>query len=109
MCFLFISTYALSSTVLPVAQRVKVPFILLNLQPTPAIDYDRLNAMGDRGAMTGEWLANCQACSVPEIASIFNRASIPYDIVTGHLEDDDAWGRDRRMACGCPGREGHAG
>lgn len=41
--------------------------------------------------MTGEWLANCQACSVPEIASIFNRASIPYDIVTGHLEDDDAW------------------
>lgn len=91
MCFLFISTYALSSTVLPVAQRVKVPFILLNLQPTPAIDYDRLNAMGDRGAMTGEWLANCQACSVPEIASVFNRAAIPYDIVTGHLEESDAW------------------
>lgn len=91
MCFLFISTYALSSTVLPVAQRVKVPFILLNLQPAPAIDYDRLNAMGDRGAMTGEWLANCQACSVPEIASVFNRTAIPYDIVTGHLEDDDAW------------------
>ena len=31
--FLFVSTYALSSTVLPVAQKVKVPIIILNLQP----------------------------------------------------------------------------
>jgi len=33
--FLYISTYALSSTVLPVAQKVKVPVVLLNLQPVP--------------------------------------------------------------------------
>ena len=36
--FVFISTYALSSTVLPLAQRVKVPVILLNIQPAAAID-----------------------------------------------------------------------
>lgn len=91
LVFLYISTYALSSTVLPVAQRLKVPFIILNLQPTPAINYDYINSLGDRGKMTGEWLANCQACSVPEIASVFNRCDISYDIVTGYLEETAAW------------------
>ena len=38
LLFIFISTYALSSTVLPIAQRVKVPVVLLNMQPTPARD-----------------------------------------------------------------------
>jgi L-arabinose isomerase len=89
--FLFISTYALSSTVLPIAQRLKTPIILLNLQPLPAADYEMLNAMSDRGRMTGEWLAHCQACSVPEIAGVFNRADIKYDIVTGYLADPEAW------------------
>lgn len=91
MVFLYISTYALSSTVLPIAQQIKVPIILLNLQPVAAIDYEKLNAMGDRGLMTGEWLAHCQACSVPEIACVFNRAGIRYDIVSGHLKDNRTW------------------
>ena len=91
LVFLYISTYALSSTVLPVARHLKVPVILLNLQPTPAINYTHLNAMGDRGKMTGEWLAHCQACSVPEIACVFNKAEITYDIVTGYLNDTEAW------------------
>ena len=78
LLFVFISTYALSSTVLPLAQRVKVPVILLNIQPVAAIDYEYINGLGDRGKMTGEWLAHCQACSVPEFASVFNRAGIPY-------------------------------
>ena len=89
--FLFISTYALSSTVLPAVQKLDVPVILLNIQPVPAIDYDKINAMGDRGKMTGEWLAHCQACSVPEIACVFNRAGIKYDIITGYLEDTEVW------------------
>jgi L-arabinose isomerase len=89
--FLYISTYALSSTVLPVVQRAKVPVVVLNLQPVAAIDYESFNALGDRGKMTGEWLAHCQACCVPEIASVFNRAGIPYHLVTGTLEDPEAW------------------
>ena len=47
--------------------------------------------MEDRGKMTGEWLANCQACSVPEIASVFNRSSLKYEIVSGYLNDAEAW------------------
>lgn len=91
MVFLYISTYALSSTVLPVAQKLKVPIVLLNLQPVAQLDYQKFNALGDRGKMTGIWLEHCQACSVPEIASVFNRSGIRYDIVSGHLKDNEAW------------------
>lgn len=89
--FLYVSTYALSSTVLPVAQKVKVPVIILNLQPVPQLDYEAFNQLGDRGKMTGLWLEHCQACSVPEIASVFNRSGLQYDFVTGYLQDEKAW------------------
>ncbi len=89
--FLFISTYALSSTVLPVVQKAGKPVVLLNLQPVSAIDYESFNALKDRGKMTGEWLAHCQACSVPEIASVFKRAEIDYHIVTGYLKEESSW------------------
>ncbi len=91
LLFLYISTYALSSTVLPVAQKVKVPIILLNLQPVAAIDYATFNQLNDRGRMTGLWLENCQACSVPEIAGVFNRSGIRFDIVTGYLSEEQSW------------------
>ena len=89
--FLYISTYALSSTVLPIAQRLKAPIVLLNLQPVAQLDYKTFNALSDRGKMTGIWLEHCQACSVPEIASVFNRSGIRYDIVTGYLQDIQIW------------------
>lgn len=93
LIFLHVTTYALSSTVLPVVRRAKVPVILLNLQPAAAIDYARFNAMKDRTKMTGEWLAHCAACPVPEIANVFNRCRIPFHQVTGMLEDDPTcWG-----------------
>lgn len=91
LLFIFISTYALSSTLIPIVNRLNVPVILLNMQPLPAIEYDKLNSMEDRGAMTGEWLANCQACSIPEFSSVFNRAHVRYDIVSGYLDDNEAW------------------
>ena len=89
--FLYVSTYALSSTVLPIAQKLKCPIIILNIQPVAAIDYERFNNLGDRGKMTGEWLAHCQACSVPELANVFNRAGIGYEFVTGYLGEQAVW------------------
>ncbi|MEO8614155.1 MAG: arabinose isomerase [Luteolibacter sp.] len=90
--FLHVTTYALSSTVLPVVQRAKVPVVILNLSPESAIDYASFNRMGDRTAMTGEWLTHCGACPVPEIANVFNRARIPFEQITGRLRDDpEAW------------------
>lgn len=91
LIFLYVSTYALSATVLPVVQKAGVPVVVLNLQPTAAIDYAWFNQLGDRGLMTGEWLANCQACAVPEIANVFNRARIPFHQITGTLQDPESW------------------
>src|ERR1700753_2047982 len=45
---LYVTTYALSSTVLPLARRAKVPILVLNLQPGAAIDYKRFNALPGR-------------------------------------------------------------
>ncbi len=105
LIFLHVTTYALSSTVLPVVQRAKVPVIILNLSPEAAIDYATFNQMGDRTAMTGEWLAHCGACPVPEIANVFKRSRIDFYQITGQLHDDpecwnevDAWMDAARVA-----------
>ncbi|MDR1817193.1 MAG: hypothetical protein LBR07_03235 [Puniceicoccales bacterium] len=92
--FLYVTTYALSSTVLPVAQIAKVPVVILNLAPAPAIDYAAFNRLPDRVTMTGEWLAHCSACPVPEIANVFKRARIPFHQVTGTVDDDPAAWRE---------------
>jgi L-arabinose isomerase len=89
--FLYVTTYALSNTVLPLVQRAGVPVIVLNLQPAAAIDYDRFNTMKDRTEMTGEWLAFCSACPVPEIANVLQRARIPFHQVTGVLDEAATW------------------
>jgi len=90
--FLYVTTYALSSTVLPVVQRSKVPVIILNLSPGESIDYASFNAMNDRTKMTGEWLAHCSPCSVPEIANVFSRVGIQFHQVTGMLQNDrESW------------------
>ncbi len=92
LIFLYVTTYALSATVLPVVRRAKVPVILLNLSPSAALDYASFNRIGDRTKMTAEWLAYCQACVVPEISNVFNRCHIPFFQVTGTLNDDlEAW------------------
>lgn len=92
LIFLYVTTYALSSTVLPAVRRARVPVIVLNLAPAEAIDYAVFNRMGDRPRMTGEWLAFCQACPIPEIANVFQRSGIAFHMVTGTLEDgDSAW------------------
>ncbi|CAN5266539.1 L-arabinose isomerase [soil metagenome] len=88
--FLYVSTYALSSMVLPVVQHAKVPVIILNLAPEAAIDYVAFNSNTDRTKMTGEWLAFCSACPVPEIANVFNRVGISFHQVTGMLHNDPA-------------------
>jgi L-arabinose isomerase len=92
LIFLHASTYALSSTVLPVVRRAKVPVVILNLAPTPAIDYKSFNNLADRAKMTAEWLAYCSACPVPEIANVFRRCGIPFFQVNGILDNDAvAW------------------
>lgn len=77
LVFCHSATYSTSSTVLPVHQLCDAPAVFLNLQPTARIDYAR--------STTGEWLAHCGTCAVPEFASAFNRAGIPFRVVNGLL------------------------
>ncbi|HZG66051.1 MAG TPA: hypothetical protein VEZ12_04865, partial [Herpetosiphonaceae bacterium] len=77
LVFCHAATYSTSSTVLPVHQICTAPVVVLNLQPTARINYER--------STTGEWLAHCCACPVPELANAFNRAAIPFRVVNGLL------------------------
>lgn len=81
LIFCYAATYATSSQVLPAVQEAKVPVVVLNLQPTAALNYEATD--------TGEWLANCSACCVPEISCAFERAGIPFNVVSGMLYEDD--------------------
>lgn len=85
MLVCYVGTYATSSQVLPAVQRVKKPVLVLNLQPSPRLDYETVD--------TGEWLANCCACCVPEISCAFARSRIDFNVVSGQLHNDPrAWG-----------------
>jgi L-arabinose isomerase len=86
-----VTTYALSSTVLPVVMKAKVPVIVLNATPETAIDYEKFNALGSRTKMTGEWLAHCTVCAVPEISNVFRRAGVHFHQVTAAFGDPKCW------------------
>ena len=45
LIFLYVTTYALSSTVLPVVRRAGVPIVVLNLVPEPSIDFAAFNQL----------------------------------------------------------------
>jgi L-arabinose isomerase len=86
-----VATYATSSQVLPVVQKSHAPVLVLNLQPSAALEYET--------ADTAEWLANCSVCCVPEISSAFARARVDFHVVSGQLHEDDAAWREIEDWC----------
>ena len=70
-------TYFTSAAMLPVHQICKAPVVVLNLQPAVQMNYEKTD--------TGEWLAQCVGCPVPEAANAFERAGITVRIVNGLL------------------------
>ncbi|MGW6305227.1 arabinose isomerase [Streptomyces niveus] len=81
----FLTTYMTATMLVPVAQRSGAPVLLINLQPTEAMDHATFG--------TGEWLAYCGTCPLPEMANAFERVGVPFRSVSGHLEDERAWER----------------
>ena len=80
-----LATYLTSSMVLPVAQHCGAPILVVDLQPTASMDHATFG--------TGDWLAYCGACSLPEVANVFERCSVAFRSVSGHLRDERAWER----------------
>ncbi|WAL66181.1 L-fucose/L-arabinose isomerase family protein [Amycolatopsis cynarae] len=81
----FLTTYLTASMLVPIAQRSGAPVLLLNLQPTEAMDHATFD--------TGAWLAYCGACPLPEMANAFRRVGVEFRSVSGYLEDERAWTR----------------
>lgn len=84
----FLTTYMTANMLVPVAQRSGAPVLLLNLQPTAAMDHSSFD--------TGSWLAYCGACPLPEMANAFQRCGIDFRSVSGYVEDERAWTRISR-------------
>ncbi len=85
---ILVTTYMTSSMVVPIGQRVDAPLLLVNLQPTEAMDHATFD--------TGKWLAYCGGCPLPEVANAFERCGIAFRSVSGHLGDERAWMRIER-------------
>ncbi|WP_405914036.1 L-fucose/L-arabinose isomerase family protein [Streptomyces sp. NBC_00963] len=81
----FLATYLTATMLVPVARRSGAPVLLVNLQPTESMDHDSFG--------TGDWLAYCGACPLPEMANTFERVGVEFRSVSGHLEDERAWER----------------
>jgi L-arabinose isomerase len=81
----FLTTYMTASMLLPVAQRSGAPVLLINLQPTETMAHATFD--------TGQWLAYCGACPLPEMANTFLRAGVEFRSVSGYVEDERAWVR----------------
>ncbi|TDE35772.1 L-fucose/L-arabinose isomerase family protein [Actinomadura sp. 6K520] len=79
----FLTTYMTASMLVPVAQRADAPVLLINLQPAESMDHAAFD--------TGQWLAYCGACPLPEMANAFERHGVPFRSVSGYLEDERAW------------------
>ncbi len=79
----FLTTYLTASMLLPIAQRSGAPVLIINLQPTEVMDHATFD--------TGQWLAYCGACPLPEMANTFLRAGIDFRSVSGYVEDERAW------------------
>ena len=77
LIFAHSATYFTSSCVLPVHQEYGAPVIFLNLQPTAEMNY--------AASGTGEWLAHCVACPIPEVSNAFERAGLTAYFINGLL------------------------
>ena len=80
-----IVTYTASHVIIPVAQRVRAPYLTLALQTVPTIDYE--------AATTQDMTVIGAAMTAPEVACAFNRCNLPFHCVVGGDFQVSTWQR----------------
>lgn len=81
LLFVDMLTYATSSAIAPILRAAPVPIVLVALQPTKALDYER--------ATTYQQLLNDDICSLPEFANVALRMGRPIPpMIIGTLHED---------------------
>ncbi len=93
----FLTTYMTATMVVPIAQRSGAPVLFINLQPSEAMDHATFD--------TGQWLAYCGCCPMPEMANAFERCGLTFRSVSGYLADERAWARIDRWITGASVRK----
>ena len=88
--FIIMSTYVTSSVVFPFAKYLKIPQILVALQPKDRLDY--------KNTTTYTQLANDDICSLPEFAGVYGRigAGMPFTVVGTEKNEAQTAERIRR-------------
>ncbi len=82
----YVSTYAISSSVVPVVQRANVPTVIVALQPTKSMDYEH--------GTTAMQLEHDQGPGLPELCCALRRVNIePAGMIVGMMYDEASWQR----------------
>ena len=90
--FVDMVTYATSSTFMPIARELKIPIVLVALQPADAMPYKK--------ATTFIQLCNDDICAVPEFTDVAIRLGNPVaDVIIGKRNGDER--ADREIAKWC--------
>jgi L-arabinose isomerase len=92
LLFIDMLTYATSSSIAAVFRDIHVPMVLIALQPSKSLDYNR--------SSTHEELFNDDICAVPEFMNVAIRFGQPVpDLVIGTLYDDQKAADEIRAYC----------
>ena len=90
--FVDMVTYATSSTFMPIARELKIPIVLVALQPADAMPYKK--------ATTFIQLCNDDICAVPEFTDVAIRLGNPVaDVIIGKRNGDER--ADKEIAKWC--------
>ncbi len=89
--FVFFASGGEHQSLLPALVRPRVPVLILNLQPAPALNYQLISEMADGDKRKGEMLSFSQVRALARAAVVLNQSDLSYRIVSGWLEDDQAW------------------
>ena len=82
---IFVGTYLTAGQVVAIARNLKVPVLLLELQPTASLNHSNVR--------TQDFLRYAGVAGLPELCNVLSRCDITHDVIVGYLRDDAVWSR----------------